>query len=101
MDNQFHEWGMTNAEREVGLLMLKGLSHKEIAILRATAEATVRQQAQSIYQKTNLSGKTVFCAYFLEDLFAPEDVMNGRAAAPSREMPFRESRPATEARLPR
>ena len=32
MDKQFEEWGMTPAEREVGLLMLKGLSHKEIAI---------------------------------------------------------------------
>ncbi len=86
MDTQFHEWGMTNAEREIGLLMLKGLSHKEIAALRATTEATVRQQAQSIYQKAKLPGKTVFCAYFLEDLFAPEAAMDGLAAAPRGDM---------------
>ncbi len=75
MDQQFHEWGMTAAEREIGLLMLKGLSHKEIASLRATTEATVRQQAQSIYRKAKLPGKTAFSAYFLEDLFVPEELM--------------------------
>ncbi|MDJ0944704.1 MAG: helix-turn-helix transcriptional regulator [Kiloniellales bacterium] len=73
MDIQFQDWGMTAAEREIGLLILKGLSHKEIAVLRATTEPTVRQQAQSIYRKAKLPGKTAFCAYFLEDLFAEED----------------------------
>src|SRR5262249_39957827 len=71
MDIQFAEWNLTAAEREVGLLILKGLSHKEIAALRATTEATVRQQAQSLYRKANLPGKTAFSAYFLEDLFVP------------------------------
>jgi DNA-binding NarL/FixJ family response regulator len=72
MDSQFRQWGMTAAERDVGLLILKGLNHKEIAALRGTSEATVRQQAQSIYQKADLPGKTAFSAYFLEDLFARE-----------------------------
>lgn len=80
MDQQFEAWGMTAAEREVGLLILKGLSHKEIAALRATTEATMRQQAQAIYRKASLPGKTAFSAYFLEDLFAPET-----AAAPGSE----------------
>jgi DNA-binding CsgD family transcriptional regulator len=71
METQFRQWGMTTAERDVGLLILKGLNHKEIAALRGTSEATVRQQAQSIYQKSELPGKTAFSAYFLEDLFAP------------------------------
>ena len=69
MDVQFRDWGLTTAESEVGLLILKGLSHKEVAALRATTEATVRQQAQSIYRKAKLPGKTAFSAYFLEDLF--------------------------------
>ena len=43
---------------EVALLILKGLSHKEIATLRSTSEATVRQQSQSIYHKADLPGKT-------------------------------------------
>jgi DNA-binding CsgD family transcriptional regulator len=80
MENQFQEWGMTAAERDVGLLILKGLNHKEIAALRGTSEATVRQQAQAIYRKADLPGKTAFSAYFLEDLLASDAIMDGRAA---------------------
>lgn len=98
MDRQFQDWGMTPAEREVGLLILKGLSHKEIAALRATAEATVRQQAQSIYRKANLPGKTAFSAYFLEDLFAPDEEADESALRPSVEGPELPSRPAPPAR---
>jgi DNA-binding NarL/FixJ family response regulator len=80
MERQFGRWGMTAAEQDVGLLILKGLSHKEIATLRRTSEATVRQQAQAIYKKSGMPGKTAFCAYFLEDLFAP-GMTNGHSGA--------------------
>lgn len=72
IDTQFDDWTMTAAEKEIGLLILKGLSHKEIATLRGTSESTVRQQAQSIYSKSSLPGKTAFSAYFLDDVFASE-----------------------------
>lgn len=65
---QFEEWQLTPAEREVGLLMLKGFSHREIASLRGTTEATVRFQARAIYQKSGMPGRSAFSAYFLEDL---------------------------------
>jgi DNA-binding CsgD family transcriptional regulator len=84
MDQQFQAWGMTAAEREVGLLILKGLSHKEIAALRATSDATVRQQAQAIYRKAGLPGKTAFSAYFLDDLFAAEPLPDDRNSETSR-----------------
>jgi DNA-binding CsgD family transcriptional regulator len=74
MDKEFARWGLTDAEREVGLMLLKGLSHKEIASLRGTAATTVRQQARAIYQKSNLPGKMAFVAYFLEDLLPAEDL---------------------------
>jgi DNA-binding CsgD family transcriptional regulator len=84
MERQFEQWGMTGAERDVGLLILKGLNHKEIAALRGTSEATVRQQAQAIYRKADLPGKTAFSAYFLEDLFAPEMGSDGGTFVGSR-----------------
>ena len=71
MEQQFDEWGLTAVEREIALLILKGLNHKAIAHLRGTTEATTRQQAQSIYFKSGLPGKTAFTAYFLEDLLSP------------------------------
>jgi DNA-binding CsgD family transcriptional regulator len=71
IDKQFTRWNLTEAEREVALLLLKGLSHKEIAAIRATSERTVREQARSIYAKAGLSGRATLSAFFLEDLLAP------------------------------
>jgi len=71
IDRQFGAWGLTAAEREVALLMLKGLRHKEIASMRATSERTVRQQALTIYKKAGLDGRTDLAAFFLEDLLQP------------------------------
>jgi DNA-binding NarL/FixJ family response regulator len=66
---QFEEWDASPAERDVGQLILRGLSHKEIARLRKTSEATVRQQAQALYRKANLPNKGALTAYFLDDVF--------------------------------
>lgn len=71
IDSQFDRWQLTAAEREVALLLLKGLSHREIAALRDTSERTIRQQSQAIYAKSNLSGRAALSAFFLEDLLLP------------------------------
>ena len=68
---QFERWQLTPAEREVGLLLLKGLSHQEVADVRGTSERTVRQQARALYKKAGLSGRADLAAYFLEDLLLP------------------------------
>ncbi len=71
IDRQFADWQLTGAEREVGLLLLKGLSHKEIADVRAISEATARQQAGAVYRKAGLTGRAELAAFFLEDLLLP------------------------------
>jgi DNA-binding CsgD family transcriptional regulator len=71
IDSQFERWGLTPAEREVGLLMLKGLSHRESAGVRQTSEATVRQQALALYRKSGLRNRSELSAFFLEDLLLP------------------------------
>jgi DNA-binding NarL/FixJ family response regulator len=73
IERQFARWALTPAEREVGLLMLKGLSHKEIAAARATTETTIRQQALAIYRKSGLGNRSELSAFFLEDLLLPSD----------------------------
>lgn len=65
---QFEEWSLTASEAEVGWLLLKGLSLKEIAIVRNTLEKTVRQQASAIYRKAGLDGRHAFAAWFIEDI---------------------------------
>ena len=66
---QFESWRLTDSEAEIALLMLKGLSHKEIAQLRNSSEATVRQQATAIYSKSDLASRAALSAYFLDELF--------------------------------
>ncbi|HVP62222.1 MAG TPA: LuxR C-terminal-related transcriptional regulator [Myxococcaceae bacterium] len=62
---------VTEAEREVALLLLKGLSLREIAGLRETSERTVRHQSLAVYRKAGLAGRAELSAYFLEDLLGP------------------------------
>ena len=68
---QFDTWQLTKAESEVGLLLLKGLSHKQIAEARQTSERTIREQARAVYRKSALSGRSSLSAFFLEDLMLP------------------------------
>lgn len=68
---QFDIWKLTPAESEVALLLLKGLSMKEIANVRGISERTARQQATTVYGKANLEGRTGLSAFFLEDLLLP------------------------------
>ena len=71
IDSQFDRWNLTLAEKEVGLLLLKGMSYKEIADIRNTTERTVKEQASAVYQKTSLNGRAQLSAFFLEDLLLP------------------------------
>lgn len=71
IDAQFERWGLSPAEREVALLLLKGLSHKEVASVRGVGGATTRQQARAVYKKAGLAGRHDLSAFFLEDLLLP------------------------------
>lgn len=83
IDAQLARWQLSPAEKEIALLLLKGLSHKEIAEIRSVSETTVRQQARSLYRKAGLSGRNDLAAFFLEDLLGPRDpsVTSGEAAS--------------------
>ena len=71
VQEDFEKWGLSPAEKEIALLLLKGLRLQEIANLRATSERTVRQQAQSIYRKAGLDSRADLAAYFIEDFINP------------------------------
>jgi DNA-binding CsgD family transcriptional regulator len=78
IERQFGLWHLTEAESEVALLLLKGLSLKEIAQVRATTERTVRAQARSLYGKSGVTGRAALSAFFLEDLLAPIEGVEAR-----------------------
>ena len=73
IQDQFMRWELSKAEAEVGLLLLKGLTHREIAAVRGTGERTAKEQARALYRKSGLSGRSTLSSFFLEDLLPPKD----------------------------
>lgn len=73
IDLQLEKWKLTKSEKDVAFLLLKGLSSKEIAEIRDTAEKTVRVQATAIYAKAGMSSRSELSAFFLEDLLVPQN----------------------------
>jgi DNA-binding NarL/FixJ family response regulator len=68
----FDDWKLTGAERDVAIMILKGLDNDTIARLRKTASGTVRAQATSVYSKSATSGRAQFISLFMEELMAGE-----------------------------
>lgn len=71
IEAQFERWELTPAEKDVALLLLKGLGHKEAASVLERSERTVRQHAIAVYRKSGLAGRAELAAFFLEDLLLP------------------------------
>lgn len=68
---QFEQWGLSPAERETALMLLKGFSLKRIASLSGRSERTVRQHAVAVYDKSGLAGRAELAGFFLGDLLLP------------------------------
>lgn len=66
----FAEWRLSAAEREVGLLLLKGLDNDSIASIRGTATGTVRAQCANIYAKAGVDGRSQLMSIFMEELLS-------------------------------
>jgi DNA-binding CsgD family transcriptional regulator len=77
VSQQFQDWGLTPAEREVAVLLLKGQSHKEIAAATGRSERTVRQHAIAAYHKAGIGGRAELAAFFLGDLSVPSSPTEG------------------------
>ncbi len=65
---RFDEWKLTPSERDIALLLIKGLSAQEISDLRDTRPGTVKSQSSAVYQKAGVKGRNELAAYFVEDL---------------------------------
>lgn len=83
MDRQFDEWGLTPAEKETAMFLLKGYSHKETASLTNRSERTVRQHAVSVYRKSGLAGRAELAAFFFEDMLLPSAEREPPATSPT------------------
>ncbi len=68
LQRQLAAWGLDDVERGVAMLLLNGLSARQIADVRATEVAVVEQQIASVYRKAGLSGRADLHAFFFSDL---------------------------------
>ena len=76
IEQQFTEWQLSSAERDVALLAIKGLPVAEIATLRQTKEGTVKAQCAAVYRKAGVTGRLQLLSYFIEELLAEPLVAN-------------------------
>lgn len=72
LESRFDDWGLTPSERDVALLLVKGLTLAEIATVRGSAEGTIKAHCNKVYAKAGVSGRTELVSLFLEDLMAGE-----------------------------
>mmetsp|Transcript_25069 Transcript_25069/g.46347 ORF Transcript_25069/g.46347 Transcript_25069/m.46347 type:complete len:166 (+) Transcript_25069:214-711(+) len=70
LEVRFDEWSLTEAERAVAILALKGFSVAEMATLRETAQGTIKAQCAALYRKADVSGRLQLLSLFLDDLMS-------------------------------
>lgn len=70
IDTFFDEWQLTKSEREIALLILKGIDNDSIAKMRGTAQGTVRAQCTQIYAKADVDGRAQLLSIFMEELLS-------------------------------
>ncbi len=71
--SQMEAWKLTDAEKEIAILLLRGFSHQQIAGVRQKSLRTIENQTASIYEKSSMRGKLEFISYFLTPLLPEED----------------------------
>lgn len=70
VEGYFARWGLSEAERDVALLAIKGVSIADIARMRNTREGTIKAQNAAIYRKAGVSGRPELISVFVEELIA-------------------------------
>ena len=82
----FDIWGLTPTEQDVAAFTIKGCSIAEIAVLRGSAEGTIKTHLNAIYRKSGVSGRAQLVSVLVDDLLqtpliAPPSAMPQRRAA--------------------
>lgn len=80
VQNKFEHWQLTQAEADVTLLVLRGLTTEQIAELRGVAKGTVKVQAHNAMQKAGVGSRVELMSIFLEEFM---DVALKQTIAPS------------------
>ena len=81
LETRFKSWVLTDAERDVAILAIKGFSIAEIAELRATKQGTIKAQCASVYKKAKVAGRLQLLSIFLDDLIEDDLLATAKSFA--------------------
>lgn len=73
VDRQFERWHLARDEREVAILLLRGMTVDEVAEALGTQRAEVLAHAQAVYDKAGFDGRRDLLTFFLDGLVLPSD----------------------------
>lgn len=62
------DWGLSQAEADVAIFVVKGFSNSEIADMRGCAVATVKSQLGRIYHKSGLGSRYQLIAFVTDEV---------------------------------
>jgi DNA-binding NarL/FixJ family response regulator len=68
IDQHFLQWQLTDAERDVALMSIKGVPMADIARMRNTRDGTIKAQTAAIYRKAGVSSRAELLSVFVEEL---------------------------------
>ena len=68
IDGYFEQWGLSEAEKDIALLTIKGMTISEIAEIRQTKQSTIKTQSSAIYKKAGVSSRAQLISSLIEEL---------------------------------
>ena len=67
MQDKFERWSLTPAEKDISVLLLKGLGTSEISEIRSTKLGTVKLQVHKVLQKAGATNRAEFMSLFMDE----------------------------------
>ena len=67
IDGYFEEWGLSEAEKDIALRTIKGMTIAEIAEIRQTTPSTIKKQSSMIYKKAGVSSRAQLVSLLIEE----------------------------------
>lgn len=68
LNARFDEWRLSASERDVALLVMRGLGIAELAQARGTKEGTTKAQVHAVLRKSGAASRAELVASFLDEL---------------------------------
>ena len=68
IDGYFEQWGLSEAEKDIALLTIKGMTISEIAEIRQTKQSKIKTQSSVIYKKAGVSSRAQLVSSLIEEL---------------------------------